>query len=161
LHNLNPVSRATIDRMLARKEQEFNDALAKSRGVIVDALSNAEIVTPGESVDVTTNVFIGRPAPGENGSNAASPKIQLIAPAAWRVEQVQAEEERLTGVQAFIRGREKADVVARFRATVPDDEQSTQPYWLAKPRVKDQFDWDYSMPRNLPFAPPIAHARVE
>src|SRR5262245_1013926 len=161
LTNLNPVARATVDGMLARKEREFNDALAKSRGVIVDALSGAELVTPGESVDVTPNVFIGRPAPGESGSNAASPKIQLIAPAGWRVEQVQAEEERLTGVQAFIRGREKADVVSRFRATVPDNEQPTQPYWLAKPRVKDQFDWDYSMPRNLPFAPAIAHARVE
>jgi hypothetical protein len=161
LNNLNPVARATVDGMLARKEREFNDALAKSRGVIVDALSNAEIVTPGESVDVTTNVFLGRPAPGENGSNGASPKIQLVAPAAWRVEQVQAEEERPAGAQAFIRGREKADIVTRFRATVPDNEQPTQPYWLAKPRVKDQFDWDDSMPLNLPFAPAIAHARVE
>src|SRR5215475_6652493 len=79
LTNLNPAARATVDGMLARKEREFNDALAKSRGVIVDALSNAEIVTPGESVDVTTNVFIGRPAPGESGSNAASPKIRLVA----------------------------------------------------------------------------------
>src|SRR5262247_3954781 len=161
LTNLNPAARATVDGMLARKEREFSDALAKSRGVIVDALSNTEIVTPGESVDVTTNVFIGRPAPGESGSNAASPKIQLDAPADWRVEQVQAEAERLTGAQAFIRGREKPDVVSRFRATVPENEQPTEPYWLAKPRVKDQFDWDSLMPRNLPFAPAIAHARVE
>ena len=161
LTNLDPVARATVDGMLARKEREFNDALAKSRGVIVDALAGAEIVTPGESVDVTTNVFIGRPAPGESGSNAASPKIQLIAPAGWRVEQAQAEEERLAGPQAFIRGREKADVVSRFRVTVPDNEQPTQPYWLAKPRVKDQFDWDSSMPRNLPFGPATLRARVE
>ncbi|HZF41064.1 MAG TPA: PIG-L family deacetylase, partial [Blastocatellia bacterium] len=161
LTGLDPVSRATVDGMLARKEQEFNDALAKSHGVIVDALSSAEIVTPGEPVDVTTNVFIGWPAPGENGSNAASPKIQLVAPAGWRVEQVQVEEERPAGAQAFIRGREKADISSRFRATVPDNEQPTQPYWGAKPRVKDQFDWDASMPRNLPFAPAIAHARVE
>jgi LmbE family N-acetylglucosaminyl deacetylase len=161
LTNLNPASRATVDGMLARKEREFNDALAKSRGVIVDALSNAEIVTPGESVDVTTNVFLGRPGQGESGSNGASPKIQLVAPAGWSVGQVQAEAERPTGAQAFIRGREKADVVSRFRATVPDNEQLTQPYWLAKPRVKDQFDWDDSMPRNLPFAPATMRARVE
>src|SRR5262247_799182 len=44
LNNLSPVARATVDGMLARKEREFNDALAKSRGVIVDALSNTEIV---------------------------------------------------------------------------------------------------------------------
>ncbi|MGH9755426.1 MAG: PIG-L family deacetylase [Blastocatellia bacterium] len=159
--NLDPVSRATVDGMLARKEREFNDALAKSHGVVIDALASAEIVTPGESVDVTTNVFIGRPAPGANESNAASPKIHLVAPAPWRVEPVQVEEERLTGMQAFMRGRERADVSSRFRATVPDNEPPTQPYWLAKPRMKDQFDWDYSMPRNLPFAPAIAHARVE
>ncbi|HEY8460730.1 MAG TPA: PIG-L family deacetylase [Blastocatellia bacterium] len=158
---LDPVARATVDGMLARKEQEFNDALAKSRGVVVDALSNTEIITPGESVDVTTNVFIGRPSPGENGSNAASPKIRLVAPASWRVEQLQTGDERPPGAQAFIRGRDKPDVSSRFRVTVPDDEQPTQPYWLVKPRVKDQFDWDYSMPRNLPFAPAIAHAMVE
>jgi LmbE family N-acetylglucosaminyl deacetylase len=161
LGSLDAISRATVDGMLARKEQEFSDALVKSHGVIVDALSNTEIVTPGESVDVTANVFLGRPGPGENGSNVASPKIELIAPAGWRVEPVQVEEERLTGVQAFMRGRERADVARRFRATVPDDAPPTQPYWLTKPRVKDQFDWDISMPRNLPFAPPVAHARVE
>ena len=161
LGSLDPISRATVDGMLARKEQEFNDALVKSHGVIVDALSNTEVVTPGESVDVTTNVFMSRPALGENGSNSTSPKIQLVAPAGWRVEPAQAEEERLTGIQAFMRGREKPDIVSRFRATVPDNEPSTQPYWLTQQRVKDQFDWDAAMPRNLPFAPAIAHARVE
>ena len=161
LTTLDPVSRATVDGMLARKEQEFNDALAKSHGVIVDALSNTEIVTPGESVDVTTNVFLGRTALNDNGSNAASPKIQLITPESWRVESIQAEPEQRSGPQAFLRVRDKADIVSRFRAIVPDNEPPTQPYWLTKPRTKDQFDWDSSMPRNLPFAPPVAHARVE
>src|SRR5262249_56757881 len=81
---LDPVSRATVDGMLARKEQEFNDALVKSHGVIVDALSNTEIVTPGETVDVSANIYIGRPGSGENGVASASPNIKLIAPADWR-----------------------------------------------------------------------------
>ena len=127
--------------MLARKEREFNDSLAKSRGV-VDALSNTEIVTPGESVDVSTNVFIGRPSPGENGSNAGFAEDQAPRPDGWRVEQVQAEEERLTGPWLGFAVARRPDVASRFRATVPDNEQPTQPYWLAKPRVKDQFDWD-------------------
>src|SRR5262249_13003098 len=55
----------------------------------------------------------------------------------------------------------RADIVSRFRATVPVNEPPTQPYWMAKPRVKDQFDWDDTMPRALPFAPAVAHARVE
>jgi LmbE family N-acetylglucosaminyl deacetylase len=161
LGSLDPVSRATVDGMLARKEQEFNDALVKAHGVIVDALSNTEIVTPGEAVDVSANVFLGRQASGENGATTVSPNVKLVAPAGWRVEPVQVEQEQLTGIQAFMRGRERADITSRFRATVPDNEQPTQPYWLAKPRTKDQFDWDETMPRNLPFAPAIAHARVE
>src|SRR5262245_27762731 len=161
LGSLDPVSRATVDGMLARKEQEFNDALAKSHDVIVDALSNTEIVTPGESVDVTANVFLGRTSLNDTGPNAASPKIRLVTPESWRVESVQGEPETRSGPQGFTRGREKADIVSRFRAMVPDNEPSTQPYWLAKPRTKDQFDWDSSMPRGLPFAPPIAQARVE
>src|SRR5262249_54591450 len=132
-----------------------------SHGVIVDALSNTEIVTPGESVEIATNVYLGHLSTGENGASAASPKITLKTPAGWRAETIQTEPEQVSGVQAFVRGREKPDVTMRFRATVPDKETPTQPYWLARPRTKDQFDWDSSMPRNLPFAPPIAEAQVE
>jgi LmbE family N-acetylglucosaminyl deacetylase len=161
LGNLDPVSRATVDGMLARKEQEFNDALVKSHGVLIDALSNTEIVTPGESVEVSANVFLGHLSGAENGPAPARPNITLAAPAGWRVEQIQVEQEQLSGIQAFMRGRERADVTVRYRAVVPGTEQPTQPYWLAKPRARDQFDWEESMPRNLPFAPAIAHARVE
>src|SRR5262245_21536138 len=104
LGSLDPVSRATVDGMLARKEREFNDALAKSHGVIVDALSNTEIVTPGEPVDVTTNVFLGRTSLNDTGPNAASPKIRLVTPESWRVESVQGEPETRSGPQGFTRG---------------------------------------------------------
>jgi LmbE family N-acetylglucosaminyl deacetylase len=162
LGSLDPVSRATVDGMLARKEQEFNDALVKAHGVVVDALSNTEIVTPGETVDVSANVYIGRLGSGETGLASVSPNIKLIAPADWRVEaQKESGPEEPRGGMAAFRGREKPDVAARFRATVPDNAPPTQPYWLAKPRTKDQFDWDASMPQTLPFGPPVAQARVE
>jgi LmbE family N-acetylglucosaminyl deacetylase len=155
---LDPASKATVDGMLALKEKQFNDALVKSHGVIVDALSNAEIVTPGEVADVNANVYLGRATANET---VPSVNVKLLTPANWRVEQAQPEAEQLSGIQAFMRGRERADVVSRFRATVPDNEPSSQPYWLAKARTKDQFDWDSTMPRNLPFAPALLHAQVE
>ncbi len=161
LGSLDPVSKATVDGMLVLKEQQFNDALIKSYGVIVDALSNTEIVTPGEAVEVSANVFLGRLATIETGVASAAAGVKLNVPEGWRVELAQPEQEQLTGIQAFMRGREKVDITARFRATAPENAQPTQPYWLAKPRTKDQFDWDYEMPRNLPFGPSLAQARVE
>jgi LmbE family N-acetylglucosaminyl deacetylase len=160
LTTLDPASRATVDGMLARKEQEFNDALAKSHGVIVDALSNTEIVTPGESLDVTTNLYI-RTTSSEDDFKRIAPRIELVAPQNWRVEPLQGEQGQPSGQTTFLRVRETPNFVQRFRALTPDNEPPTQPYWLTKPRTKDQFDWDSSMPRGLPFAPPIAHAKVE
>src|SRR5262245_5372118 len=160
LSGLDPVSKATVDGMLELKERQFSDALLKSHGVIVDALSNAEIVTPGEAVDVTTNIYLGRLTMGENGSGVAA-SVKLLTPAGWRVESAPSEQEQASGPQAFMRGREKPDIVHRFRAIVSESEPPTQPYWLAKPRTKDQFDWDETMPRTLPEAPPIARAQVE
>ncbi len=155
LGNLDPVSRQNVDSMLATKEQQFNDALIKAHGVVVDALANTEIVTPGESVDIATHVYFRATAAN------CSPAANLEAPATWTVSPLSPEPEQPASGMAFLRGRDTPNFVARFRATVPENETSTQPYWLAKQRTKDQFDWDDSMPRNLPFAPPIATARVE
>lgn len=160
LGGLDPVAKATVDGMLALKEQQFSDALIKAHGVIVDALSTTEIVTPGEAVDVAANVYLGRLSSTENGAAATAAEIKLDAPQGWRVEQAQPEPEQVSGIQAFMRGREKPDLVARFRAVIPEDAPSTQPYWLARARTKEQFDWDETMPRNLPFAPAVAHAQV-
>ncbi|MFN0109352.1 MAG: PIG-L family deacetylase [Blastocatellia bacterium] len=155
LGNLDAISKANVDSILATKENQFNDALAKAHGVVVDALSNTEIVTHGEAVDVAAHVYFRASA-----ANAA-PAARLEAPATWQVASIGAEPEQPTSGMAFMRGRETPNFVARFRATVPEGEPSTQPYWLAKPRTKDQFDWDDKMPRNMPFAPAVASARVE
>ncbi len=160
LTTLDPVSRETVDGMLARKEQEFNDALAKSHGVIVDALSNTEIVTPGENLEVTANVYFRTPS-SEEDLKRIDTRIEITAPQNWRFEQAQGDQGQPAGQMAFLRGRDTPNLVKRFRARTPDNEEPTQPYWLTKPRTKDQFDWDSSMPRNLPFAPPIINAKVE
>jgi LmbE family N-acetylglucosaminyl deacetylase len=173
LSSLDAISKANVDSLLARKEQEFNDALAKAHGVVVDALSNTEIVTHGEAVDVAAHVYwsqTGSISPARAAAsttalaNINSPLIveaKLVAPASLRVESLPAQAEQPSSGQAFLRGRETPNFVARFRATVTDDAAPTQPYWLAKARTKDQFDWDDSMPRNLPFGPPVAMVRVE
>lgn len=161
LNNLDVIAKANIDGLLARKEQDFSDALSKAHGVIVDALSDAELVTPGEWIGVTTKVYFGQRARRENGTSSTAPNIKLLAPAGWQVETPTSEPEPPPSGMAFLRGVEKPDATAKFRALVPAAAAPTQPFWLARPRTKEQFDWDELMPRNLPFATPIAQARVE
>lgn len=160
LGNLDPVSKANVEVLLARKEQEFNDALARAHSVIVDALSNTEIVAPGEAVEISANVYLG--ATGKAAKTSA--QIKLLVPAAWQVTSAGPEVEAPSAIPAFFRLRETPDANARFRATVPANEAPSQPYWLAQPRTKDQFDWPNDeasdWPFNQPFAPPLLRAQV-
>jgi LmbE family N-acetylglucosaminyl deacetylase len=155
LTNLDAIAKANVDGLLARKEQEFSQALAKAHGVIVDALSSTEIVTPGEAVEIAAHVFIATEA------KAADAKVKLNVQDSWHVEATKPEPMLPTTGMTFLRFRESPSFVARFKTTAPDNASPTQPYWLAQPRTKEQFDWDNSMPRNLPFAPAVAHAQVE
>lgn len=159
LGSLEPEPRATVDAMLARKEQEFSDALIKAHGIIVDALSNTEIVTPGEKVEVRTNVYFGSNSKPKDLNEKET--VKLSAPANWKIDQFAVEPEAPAAPSPFFRGRERADFVAIFQATVPQDETPSQPYWLVKQRTRDQFDWDSAMPMNQPFAPPILSAQVK
>jgi LmbE family N-acetylglucosaminyl deacetylase len=161
LASLDPISKANLDGLLARKERDFSDALIKAHGVVVDALSNTEIVTAGEAVDVTANVYLRSASNGEELTRGTQPKISLLLPPGWRVESLRADSQDAAGQPAFLRGRENAGISARFRATVPEGAPSTQPYWLVKQRTREQYDWDETMPRNLPFEPAVGHARVE
>src|SRR5262245_59012258 len=156
--SLDPRARATVDGMLARKEKDFSDALIKAHGVMVDALSNTEIVTPGETIEVRTNVYFRSIWVGEEVTRRISPKVSLLTPGGWRVESLPEESGQPAGPFMI---RERPNHVARFRAVVPQSAAPTQPYWLAKPRTRDQYDWDETMPRTLPFGPPIMRARVE
>lgn len=155
LADLDAVSKANVDSLLARKEQEFNDALAKAHGVVVDALSNTEIVTAGEAVDVAAHVYFAASA------GNPSPAAALMTGKGFSVTPIEAQPEQPAGGMAMLRGRETPNFVARFRANVTDEAADTQPYWLAQARTKDQFDWNSSMPLNQPFGPPVATMRVE
>ncbi len=160
LTGLDMQAKANVDGMLQRKEREFSDALLRSHSVIVDALSSTEIVTPGETVDVTTNVYIG--TRGE--ASKAEAKFTLLTPPNWQAASASNAEEGGGNAQPFFRNRETPSAQGRFRATVPENAPPTQPYWLAKPRTKDQFDWpadDASMPVTLPFGPAVLNAQVE
>ncbi len=160
LGSLDAVSRANVDGLLARKERDFGDALVKSNGIVVDALSNIEITTPGGTVDVAVNVYAGQKSAA---AAANDPKggiqIRLAAPEKWAMESLSGDAEAPSSGPPM-RSRERADTTARFRVRVPEGEPPSQPYFLARERTRDQYDWEKTMPQTLPFAVPRLNAQV-
>src|SRR5262245_12916329 len=51
------------DFLLAIKEEQLNDAVARAASVIVDPLSDVETVTPGSSIIVAVRTFLGPSSP--------------------------------------------------------------------------------------------------
>ncbi|NOT60140.1 MAG: PIG-L family deacetylase [Acidobacteria bacterium] len=160
LGELDPATRATVDGLLAQKKLQFASALAKAHGVVVDALSNTELVAPGETVEVTTNVFVG-----VKGATKPTATINLYGPKGWQIGAAEPEVEAQSSMPAFFRNRETPDAKERFKAVVPMDAPSSQPYWLQQPRTKDQFDWPNNeaaeWPFNQPFDAPLLTVNVE
>src|SRR5205085_8154912 len=126
-----------------QKESEFEQALQLATGVRVEALADAETVTPGDTFNITVRAFL------PDIKLARYRGFQLRAPAGWRVEQQ----------EAFSPGPPDAPT-ATFRVTVPADAPPTQPYWLQRPRKGDMYEWTKDDQQTLPFAPALLHAEA-
>lgn len=143
-------ARAEADFLLARKEGEFAEALRLALGIRVDALADAETVTPGESFTVAVRAY----APDE--ASAPVGKLSLRAPKGWRVEETPAP----AANAALQTGRETPTRAAHFRVTVPLTESYTQPYWLDDARRGDLYTWDADDAKARPFAPALLTAEA-
>lgn len=146
-------AKADADFLLKQKEQEFTEALQRAAGVVVEALADSEVVSPGESVGVTVKVFVPNPSLVKVG------EIRLNTAREWRVDSANAPE---TGAGPFSRfRRETAQGSAYFRLSVPENALVTQPYWLSQPRVGDLFQWPDNAPKGRPFEPEQAFGEVK
>ncbi|HWC76479.1 MAG TPA: PIG-L family deacetylase, partial [Blastocatellia bacterium] len=113
-------ARYEVDFLLTEKERDFEAALAKAGGVVVDCLSEDEIVTPGQTFNLSVFAY----ADGDSKDFAVS----LSAPPGWSA----VEKKRSSSVTD---GRLAAQ--ADFQVTVAPDAGFTQPYWLLNARNKD------------------------
>ncbi|MBI3651374.1 MAG: PIG-L family deacetylase [Acidobacteria bacterium] len=134
------------DFLLNIKEHDFEEALAQAEGVVIDCLSDDEVVTPGQTFKVGVSVFVN----GRESATAAP--TTLLTPKGWLVEaQKNAQkpnENRLAGQ-------------LNFNVTVAKDEEPTQPYWLKNPRKGDMFVPGSGGTGIEPVAPPTVIAEVK
>ncbi|MGH3164658.1 MAG: PIG-L family deacetylase, partial [Trebonia sp.] len=146
-------ARANVDFVLAHEEQGFERALTQAAGVVVDALSNAETVTPGGSVAVTVKSYVADKSLVHLG------EATLQAPPGWTVGPAPVTTAR--DDSPFARFfREVADREQSFHVSVPENAPATQPYWLQLPREGYIYRWPAASAKNRPFSPPLVTADV-
>ena len=112
--------------LLKQKVADFYDALLKSEGVVVDCLTDDEIVTPGQSFTITLSAYANSAA--KHGS------FGLQTPAGWTA--VQKGKERVTEVEG------RVILQAEYTVSVAADAEPTRPYWLNAERKGDMFSID-------------------
>lgn len=149
-------ARADAAFLLDVKVAQFEDALLRASGVVVDALSDRELASAGDTVRVSVNMFVPEASPVVPSAGT------LVVPANWSTTPASAPAET-TGGSPFARFfREEPTRTNLWDVTVAADAPPTTPYWLRTPRTGPVFTWA-GVPAALqtrPFAPPLAVARV-
>lgn len=120
---LGEAEQTDVDFLLRNKETDFQDALLKSEGVVLDCLSDDEIVTPGQSFAVTLSAYAD--------SSAKLGSFGLNIPKGWT--SVPKGKDKITEVEG------RLALQAEFTVTVGPDAEPTRPYWLKAPRTGDMF----------------------
>ncbi len=146
-------ARAEADFLLEHKEREFESALVRAAGIVVDVLADAEVVARGESFGVTVRAYLAAPATARLG------EVALVVPSGWRA--VPGDHVEPADRSPFARFfRESPDRQESFRVTVSPDAPATQPYWLTESREGEVFPWPEGGPGNRPFAAALVHGRI-
>ncbi|HKG22490.1 MAG TPA: hypothetical protein VKC34_11370, partial [Blastocatellia bacterium] len=130
--------------ILAEKEKDFMDALAMAEGIQVQCISKDEIVTPGQSFNVSLTTYTN------SSTKTETPRISH--PAGWGVKVL---EHTSTDVEGINTTR------TEYQVTVAKNAAPTAPYWLKNPRKGDMFVPGDGGTGIEPNAPPPLTAEVK
>jgi LmbE family N-acetylglucosaminyl deacetylase len=149
-------ARAEADFLLAIKVAEFEDALVRASGIVVDALADREVASAGDALTVDVNVF------QPDGTRVTLGASTLVVPAGWTAAPAPPPDPTTGGNAGARFFREEPTRTERWQIAVAADAPPTQPYWLRTPRTGAVFTWT-GVPTTLqtrPFDPPAVVARV-
>ena len=137
---------AAVRDILAEKIEVAEAGLAAAAGVVVDALADRETVPLGESFEVTASLWA-------SGSTRVELRaVSLHSAEGWVASAGEAVESPVA----------RGLLSSRFRVQVPAGGRATEPYFLARPRRGDLYDWT-GVPERLRGEPirPGLSARFE
>lgn len=141
-------ARAELERRLADKEDEFQEALRRAHGLVLEAAPSDDLVVPGQTFEVSVRAW------NRGGEALEVEDVALDVPAGWGVERVRdaqdASPERGTLAAA---GAWKAV----FRVSVAPDARPSQPYW-SRADGAGRYDLDLPADEVRPWSPPPVSA---
>jgi LmbE family N-acetylglucosaminyl deacetylase len=133
-----------VDFLLDRKEKDFADALAQANGVVVDCLADDDVVTPGQTFNITVAAYASE---GVKILKASIPDREGMTAAQ------QKQESSLTDGRAIAQ--------TEFKVSVAERAEPTAPYWLKQPRRGAMFEPGKGGTGIEPHAVPAVEALVE
>lgn len=128
------------------RDRRVEQALAIAQGMVLDAVSAAEILVPGETVTVTLTVY------NAGATDVALDTVTFDGPRGWSLGPIPVN--RSIGA-----GRAWTDTVP---IAVPRAARTSQPYFLDRPLAGAMYDWTGVPPavRGEPFGPPLLTVRA-
>ncbi len=142
----------------ARKEPVLEEALATAAGVVADAYADAGRVAAGATFTATALWWNSGDGPATRLDS-----VGIEAPAGWRVGPAPAVARAERGFGGFFNAPRQGVDERRLAVTVSADAPLSQPYFLARPRIGDLYDWS-AAPDSLkgePMQPPAVYARFD
>jgi LmbE family N-acetylglucosaminyl deacetylase len=135
-----------VGMLLDEKIALAGGALAGAAGVTLDVLAEREVSAPGESFEVTVDVW------NAGGGNVTAESVTLVSPDGW------------TSAVAPAGRPVAAGKLEEWKSTttVPRDARPTLPYFLYRPLMGSLYDWSGTPAavRGEPFAPAPLRASV-
>jgi LmbE family N-acetylglucosaminyl deacetylase len=133
--------------VVERRIPLLEEAVVRSRGIIVDVRVEDDLLVPGEEVGAVVEVWNGGP---EDISDVGA---AMEIPSEWVARLEEGEEGVMIPSQGIARWR--------FLLRIPENAALSRPYFLEGPRDGDLYRWppDPRL-RGLPGAPPSVYARV-
>jgi len=108
--------------LLKQKEADFVDALSKADGVVVDCLTDDEVITPGQTFTINLSAYAN--------SSAKLSGFGLVSPPGWIVVK---KGEKTSEVEG------RLVLQAEYTVTAGPNLEPTRPYWLNGARKGDMF----------------------
>ncbi|MDY7092468.1 MAG: PIG-L family deacetylase [Acidobacteriota bacterium] len=132
------------------------EGLAAAAGLVFDAATDRETLVPGETVELTVEVW------NSSGEPVTVAAVELGLPEGWKAE-LQAEDGEEDQSVAAPRRLAAGELGSwTYRIAVAEQAPATLPYFLRQPLAGDVYSWQGVAPsvRGEPFQPPVLTARV-